>query len=108
MSKHKEKTPAPLADWDVSLANAEGYAGGWHHFPAARWKRTGKKGCCFYTFTDEQGVVAEFPPGVVLSIIRKEPPVVVHPPGAGMDAVKALGAKLAGPEILPVTPHGGK
>ena len=91
MSKHKEKTQAPLADWDVSLANAEGYAGGWHHFPASRWKRTGKKGCCFYTFTDEQGVVAEFPPGVVLSVLRKEPPVVVLPPDE--KALAAVAAK---------------
>ena len=82
MSKHKESKPAPLADWEVSLSNAEGVATGWHKFPASRWKRTGKKGCCFYTFTDDQGVVAEFPPGVVLSVIRKEPPVVVHPPEA--------------------------
>ena len=82
----KEKTQAPLADWDVSLSNAEGVASGWHHFPASRWKRTGKKGCCWYTFTDEQGVVAEFPPGVVLSVIRKEPPVVVHPPDGARPA----------------------
>ena len=93
MSKHKESKPAPLADWEVSLSNAEGVASGWHRIPASRWKRTGKKGCCWYTFTDEQGVVAEFPPPTVLSIIRKEPPVVIHPPG--LDAVKELGRSLA-------------
>ena len=108
MSKHKENTPAPLADWEVSLSNAEGVASGWHRIPASRWKRTGKKGCCWYTFTDEQGIVAEFAPGVVLSVIRKEPPVVVHPSGwpagPGLEDME----KAAGPEILPVTPHGGK
>ena len=90
MSKRKEKTPAPLADWEVSLANAEGLASGWHHIPASRWKRTAPG---WYTFTDEQGVVAEFPPGVVLSVLRKEPTVVIHPPG--LDAVKELGRSLA-------------
>ncbi len=93
MSKHKESKPAPLADWEVSLSNAEGVATGWHKFPASRWKRTGKKGCCFYTFTDDQGVVAEFPPGVILSVIRTEPLVVVHPPGTpALDAVATLAA----------------
>ena len=107
MSKHKESKPAPLADWEVSLGNAEGVASGWHHIPASRWKRTAPG---WYTFTDGQGVVAEFPPGVVLSVLRKEPPVIVHPPVS--ETIQALGRKLAdrvaGPEILPVTPHGGK
>ena len=98
MSKHKEKTPAPLADWEVTLSITEGVASGWHHFPASRWKRTGKKGCCWYTFTDEQGVVAEFPPGVVLSVIRKDPPEVVLPPNAGpslAEAAEGARAELA-------------
>ena len=90
MSKHKESKLAPLADWEVSLSNAEGVATGWHKFPASRWKRTGKKGCCFYTFTDDQGVVAEFAPGVVLSVIRKDFPEVVVPPDE-----KALAAVAA-------------
>ena len=102
MSKHKESKPAPLADWEVSLSNAEGVASGWHRIPASRWKRTGKKGCCFYTFTDDQGVVAEFPPGVVLSVIRKAPPEVVVPPDE-----KALAA-VAARTVLAAKRQNGK
>ncbi|HUK71379.1 MAG TPA: hypothetical protein VLW50_21870 [Streptosporangiaceae bacterium] len=87
MSKHKEKTRSPLADWEVSLGGPEGTVTGWHHIPASRWKRTAPG---WYTFTDEQGVVAEFPPGVVLSVVRKEPPEVVLPPDE-----KALAAVAA-------------
>jgi hypothetical protein len=76
--RSKEKKPAPLADWEVTL-DRPGHAP--QVIPASRWKRAGKKGCFFYTFRDEQGVVAEFAPAWVQSVVRKEPPVVVHPPG---------------------------
>jgi hypothetical protein len=114
VAKRKEKKPEPLADWEVSLSNAEGVASGWHRIPASRWKRTDPG---WYTFTDEQGTVAEFPPGVVLSVVRKEPPVLIHPPGdddEGLRAARELGERLSarsaghGPDILPVKPHGAK
>ena len=44
MSKRKEKTPAPLADWVVSL-----YDGGQVPVPQARMERDKHGG---YTFTD--------------------------------------------------------
>jgi hypothetical protein len=100
VSKHKESKPAPLADWEVTLGNAEGAASAWHLIRDSRWKRTDPG---WYTFTSEQGVVAEFPPGVVLSVLRKEPPVVVEPPDE-----RAVAAVAARTELAAKQANGGR
>ena len=98
MSKHKESKPAPLADWDVSLDRGEYNPAAGHRIPQARWKRTDPG---WYTFSDDEGVVAEFAPGTVLSVTRLVPP----PPDAPAD--KALAA-VAARTVLAAKRQNGK
>ena len=58
MSKHKEKTPAPLADWEVAMS----YEHGSVTVTQARWKRDEMGG---YTFTGKDGPSWDFAPAVV-------------------------------------------
>lgn len=89
MSKHKDTKPA-LADWEVTDTSG-GYGSPRNRLiTQARWKRARAD---WVIFRDEQGIVAAYGPGAVLSIIRKEPQVVIHPPG--LDAVGELGRSLA-------------
>jgi hypothetical protein len=66
LSGKKEKTPV-LADWEVTTLNAEGNSAGWQFIPQSRWRRD-KRG--WYTFTDDEGPVAEYAPGVVHHVSR--------------------------------------
>ena len=88
MSKHKEKKTSPLADWEVTLERPGSIP---QVIPASWWKRTGKRGCYFYTFSDEQGVVAEFAPAWVQSVVRKDLPAVVD-----SDALPPVDLKTGG------------
>lgn len=92
MSKRsKEKTQAPLADWQVTDTTG-GYGSPVTELVRqARWKRDDAD---WVIFRDEQGIVATYAPGAVLSIIRKDPPVVVHPP-----SVATAGEKMGGKEL---------
>jgi hypothetical protein len=93
VSKHgKEKTQAPLADWEVVIDRLGGSEDmpAVHVVPASRhWRE--KSG--WHVFTDDEGLAAEFAPGAVLSVTR---------------LMRGAAKDEAGPEILPVTPHGGK
>ena len=75
MSKRsKEKKPA-LADWEVVIDRGETIPARVETLAQTRWKRDGRD---FYTFSDSEGVVAEFAPGIVLSV-RRLPTLVPDP-----------------------------
>jgi hypothetical protein len=83
LSKHKDGKPA-LADWEVHTSNADGNVGGWQFIPQARWARS-KRG--WYTFSNDGGLVAEYPPGVVHHVILAtalRPPANGRPLPAGL------------------------
>ena len=103
MSKHKEKTPAPLADWQVTDTSGAHGSPQAELIRQARWKRDRAD---WVIFRDEQGVVAAYAPPTVLSIIRKEPPVVVHPP-ASAPAGEKLSGKELGAAIRRASPPAG-
>jgi hypothetical protein len=66
VSKHKEKTPAPLADWELVIDQGA-IPARVEVLPQTRWKRDERD---HYTFRDSKGVLAEFAPGGVLSVRR--------------------------------------
>lgn len=62
MSGHKNTPKAPLAEWRVITSGGNHYA-----IPASRMARDKSGG---YSFTDDLGPVADFPPMTVVSVER--------------------------------------
>lgn len=85
MSKRKEKTPAPLADWVVSL-----YDGGQVPVPQARMERDKHGG---YTFTDRVGPLHDFAPGIAAHVRRVD--AAPAPPAETALAAVAARVELA-------------
>ena len=65
MSKNHREARKPAHDWEVRLAPV-----GVNKVAAARMERDVHGG---YTFTDDKGTVADYPPGTVLSVTRADP-----------------------------------
>ena len=66
MAKNHRQNPRPgTADWTVN--NIQGKPA---LVTGARMRRDEHGG---YTFTDDRGTVADFPPGTVLNVMRQEP-----------------------------------
>jgi hypothetical protein len=90
--KHKESRKPVLADWIVTLATQSGnVTKGFPHEQAlvtgAVFTRDERNG---YVFTDGQGVTADFAPGTVLHVMRKDPDPLQEAMNA--DPVGAFGA----------------
>jgi hypothetical protein len=66
---HREARKPELADWKLIAPSA----GGQVTVARARMERDEHGG---YTFTDDNGVVADYAPGTVLSVTRKDPDAV--------------------------------
>lgn len=70
MSKnHRENRKPRLADWIVT-----DLAGNPSLVTEATFSRDGRGG---YTFTGSRGICADFPPGMVLRVTRKDEPLTV-------------------------------
>ena len=96
MSKRsKEKKPA-LADWDVVLTF---YDGAKVSVPASRWRRDEAGG---YTFTDKDGVVADFAPGFVVYVHRVEPAEVPAQKALTEDETRQSGYEAGDPGPIEV------
>jgi hypothetical protein len=70
VSKHHRQARKPKpADWVVT-----DLAGSPTQIDGATFSRDARGG---YTFTDRQGICADFPPGMVLRVTRKDAPLTV-------------------------------
>ena len=72
---HREPRKPALADWAVCHATDLNNIA---QIRQARFTRDQYGG---YTFTDDKGIVADFPPGTVLSVARKDPQPEAADPG---------------------------